>query len=191
MLAYVFWHWSKPDVSPADYERYERDFHTALAKAAPSGFLNSASFRIEGQAPWLGGAPAYADWYLVEDSAALDPLNTAAVSGVCETPHATVAQAMSAGAGSLFALHVDAAAAQPAQPTLPAATSLAFLTKPRDMPYATFYTTVASALQATSASLWRRTMVLGPTPEFAVLSAAAQSELPPDLHPLALTTTAI
>jgi hypothetical protein len=188
MLAYVFWHWSKPDVAPADYEQYQRDFHAALARSAPRGFLNSAAFRIEGQAAWLGGAPAYADWYLVQDSAALDPLNVAAVSGVCEVPHTTVAQAMAAGAGSLFALRDEAPA--PVPPNLPAAQTLTFLTKPREMPYATFYATVAALPNNSNATLWRRTMVLGPTPEFALLTPAAPP-LPPELHPLALTISAI
>jgi hypothetical protein len=180
MLAYVFWHWSNADVAPADYERYQRDFHAALATSAPSGFLTSGSYRIDGQASWLGGAPAYADWYLVENSAALDPLNVAAVSGVCEAPHARVAQAMSAGAGLLLTLHDDAT-----QPDLSTPKSATFLTKPREMPYPAFYETVAATREARGATLWRRTMVLGPTPEFTVLSSKTP-QFPASLHPLAL-----
>jgi hypothetical protein len=185
MLAYVFWHWSKPDVAFADYEQYQRGLHAALATSGPSGFLRSASFRIEGQAPWLGGAPAYVDWYLVEDSAALDPLNVAAVSGVCEAPHTRVAQAMSAGAGLLMALH-DAATS----PDLPAATSATFLTKPRDMPYATFYETVTGIAEAHRSTLWRRMMVLGPTPEFAVLSRSTP-QFPSALQALPLRLSSV
>ncbi len=181
MLAYVFWHWSKADVSPADYERYQRDFHAALATSAPSGFLRSAAFRIDGQAPWLGGAPAYADWYLVEDSAALDPLNEAAVTGVCEAPHTLVAQAMSAGAGLLLTLHPDAT-----PPDLVSARSATFLTKPREMPYADFYAAVAAVADAQNSTVWRRTMVLGPTPEFTALSPTTP-RFPSTLHPLALS----
>src|SRR5215831_19697880 len=108
MLAYVFWHWPRPDHVAAEYERAQRAFHRALAQSAPPGFLSSLTFRVEGSAAWLGGAPAYADWYLVDNSAALDPLNVAAVSGACEAPHTQVAQAMSAGAGLLLTLHDDA-----------------------------------------------------------------------------------
>jgi hypothetical protein len=180
MLAYVFWHWSKPDVAPADYEQHQRAFHAALAASAPNGFLKSTSFRIDGQAPWLGGAPAYADWYLVDNSAALDPLNAAAVSGVCEAPHTRVAQAMAAGAGLLLTLHTGAA-----QPDLSGASSATFLTKPREMTYAEFYQTVSAAPAATRSTLWRRTMVLGPTPEFTCL-APSPPQFPPTLHPLPL-----
>src|SRR5262252_4616648 len=112
MLAYVFWHWPRPDHVAAEYERAQRAFHRALAQSAPRGFLSSLTFRVEGRAAWLGGSPAYADWYLVENSAALDPLNVAAVSGACEAPHAQVAQAMAAGAGSLLGLHADSAPPQ-------------------------------------------------------------------------------
>ncbi len=185
MLAYVFWHWSKADVAPADYEHYQRAFHAALAISAPNGFLKSASFRIDGQAPWLGGAPAYADWYLVDNSAALDPLNVAAVSGVCETPHTQVAQAMSAGAGLLLTRHADAT-----EPDLASARSATFLTKPRDMPYAAFHEIVAAVLEADRSTLWRRTMVLGPTPEFTALSPATP-QFPSTLHPLSLSLNPI
>jgi hypothetical protein len=183
MLAYVFWHWSNPDVAPATYEQYQRAFHAALASSAPGGFLESTSFRIDGQAAWLGGAPAYADWYLVENSAALDPLNVAAVSGVCEAPHVQVAQAMAAGAGLLLTLHGSAA-----QPDLAAARSATFLTKPRDMPYAAFYETVAVVPEAPQSTLWRRTMVLGPTPEFALLSPS-RPDIPASVMPLSLALT--
>src|SRR5437764_130248 len=109
MLAYVFWHWPNSTLTAAEYESAQQSFHAALAHSAPAGFQQSATFRLEGQAPWLGGTPAYADWYLVTDSAALDPLNAAAVSGLCESPHAAVAKAMAAGAGSLFTERGDAA----------------------------------------------------------------------------------
>ncbi|HEY1296356.1 MAG TPA: hypothetical protein VGJ60_25035 [Chloroflexota bacterium] len=189
MLAYVFWHWPRPDHVAAEYERFQRAFHRALAQSAPRGFVSSLTFRIDGQAAWLGGGPAYADWYLVENSAALDPLNVAAVSGVCEAPHTAVAQAMAAGAGSLFGLRVDDAS-RPAQPNLSSARSLAFLTKPRDMPYAEFYATLAALPTAPDSTLWRRQMVLGPTPEFALLSPKPP-EPPASLNPLPLTVRPI
>jgi hypothetical protein len=160
MLAYVFWHWPASDHERAEYEQLQRDFHAALAQSAPTGFLRSCVYRLEGKAPWLGGSPAYADWYLVENSAALDPLNVAAVSGVCEAPHAKVAHAMAAGAGSLLTLRGDTADVNSAR-------CLTWLTKPRPMPYTEFY---AAVRVNPGNSLWRRTMVLGPNPEFALLT---------------------
>ena len=161
MLAYVFWHWAQSEHAGATYERDLRAFHAALQQAAPAGFVSSGVFRLQGQAPWLGGEPAYADWYLVDGSAALDPLNVAAVSSMCEAPHTRVAHAMAGGAGSLFALRGEHA-------KLSAARHAYLLTKPRAMPYQDFY----SAAEALPGSLWRRQMVLGPTPEFCLLTHA-------------------
>jgi hypothetical protein len=160
MLAYVFWHWPGQNQDSAAYEAAERGFHAALRQAAPSGFLGSAVYRLDGEASWLGGAPAYADWYLVHDSAALDPLNEAAVAGVCEEPHARLARAMGAGAGSLLQLRSG-------QADLSCARCVTWLVKPRDLAYADLY----GALASVPGSLWRRQLVLGPTPEFAVLSS--------------------
>src|SRR5690242_9634154 len=99
MLAYVFWHWPQRDISTTAYEELQRAFQEALATSSPHGFLGSHVFRVtsparsdSAAAPWLGAPSAYADWYLVDTSAALDALNEAAVSGICETPHAQVAR---------------------------------------------------------------------------------------------------
>ncbi len=181
MLAYVFWHWPSADSAAAEYENLQRAFHTALAESAPSGFVGSTVFRVAGHAPWLGGTPAYADWYLVQNSAALDPLNVAAVSGVCEQPHAAVAHAMAAGAGSLFALRGDRA-------DITSARHLACLTKPRPLPYDAFYASIPPTPAA--ASLWRRQMVLGPTPEFALLTPTSTA-IPETFQPVGLDLTPI
>jgi uncharacterized membrane protein YgcG len=185
MLAYVFWHWPKPELSQADYEQLQRAFHAALAAAKPAGFMQSTAFRVEGRAAWLAGSPAYADWYLVDEFAALGPLNAQAVSGICEAPHTAVAHAMAAGAGSLLTLHGDAA-----PPDVTTTRRVTWLTKPREVPYDQFYAAVATATATQPTSLWRRAMVLGPTPEFALLAADA----PPisDIYqPLPLTFTPI
>ena len=178
MLAYVFWHWPASDVEPAAYERGLAEFHRALARMAPSGFRGSLVLRVEGRAPWLGGTPAYAAWYLVDDSAALDALNTAAVSGAAQAPHDHVAHAASAGVGSLLALRGE-------QADVAAARQMTWLAKPKGMPYDEFYSAVAAAPGMQQASLWRRQMVLSPTPEFGILSAAPV-ELAERFQPLRL-----
>jgi hypothetical protein len=87
MLAYVFWHWRRPDVPAAAYEALQRRFHAALEVAPPAGFIGSRSVAIAG-APWAaGGGEAYEDWYLVDGWAGLDPLNAAAVSASRQGPH--------------------------------------------------------------------------------------------------------
>jgi len=175
MLAYVFWHWPRPDHAVSEYERLQRAFHAALAQSAPRGFQRSFVYRLDGHAAWLGGTPAYADWYLVDGSPALDPLNVAAVSGVCEEPHARVAQAMAAGAGSLLGLYGG-------QPDVAAARHITFVTKPRSMSYDNFKIEMGGL---PTSGLWRRQMVLGPTPEFALLTAAPIT-VPSTFAPLGL-----
>ncbi|HEV7663079.1 MAG TPA: hypothetical protein VGQ62_06050 [Chloroflexota bacterium] len=164
MLAYVFWHWPQAGHAAAEYEQLQRNFHDALAQTNVAGFQRSFVFRLTGSTPWLGATPAYADWYLVDGFAALDALNVAAISGPCEQPHAAVARAMGGGAGSLFGLRGDVA------PGVAGARYATWLTKPRSMTYDTFYGTVAGLASSQESSLWRRQMVLGPTPEFGLLT---------------------
>jgi len=183
MLAYVFWHWPKPDVDPTGYERDQRAFHQALASAAPAGFLQSRVFRVSGEASWLGGAPAYADWYLLEMSAALDPLNIAAVSGVCEEPHRALTVGMAAGAGSLLTLRTG-------EPALESSRAVTLLTKPRDMRYDEFDRSIAPVPDISQAAIWRRALVLGPTPEFLAVSPA-ELAFPSNLQPHTLALSAI
>jgi hypothetical protein len=183
MLAYLFWHWPLADVDRAAYEQRQRAFHRALQQAAPSGFQQSVVFRIDGQAPWLHGTPTYADWYLLDDSAALDRLNAAAVAGACQAPHADLAAAMAAGAGSLLGLRSG-------QARLEMAHTVTWLSKPRGMPYATFDATLADRPGVSESSLWRRQLVLGPTPEFALLSGQPP-RLPEPFQPLTLGLEAL
>jgi hypothetical protein len=188
MLGYVFWHWPTPSIDVARYEELQRDFHAALASSGPAGFRTSCVYRVEGDAPWLEPArasnvSAYADWYLLEDSAAIDALNVAAVSGVCEQPHTAVAQAMAQGAGSLFALRGDTS------PALSSIRHITFLTKPRPMAYSDFYSQL-SGVASSESTLWRRALVLGPTPEFAMLTAAP-IQPPEQLHPFTLNLSPI
>ena len=181
MLAYVFWHWTTGD--PHGYEQLQQAFHGALARTAPPGFRGSVVFRVQGTAAWLGGAPAYADWYLVDGSAALDPLNVAAVSGDCREPHDRLASAMAAGAGSLLALRGE-------QADVAGARRATWLAKQRGMSYDAFYAALGSVPSVAHASLWRRQMVLGPTPEFGLLSAEPVG-LPQNFQPLELELSPI
>jgi hypothetical protein len=70
-----------------------------------------------------------------------------------------VAHAAAAGVGSLLALRGQ-------QANVAAARHSTWLAKPKGMPYADFY----AVLESVPDSLWRRQMVLGPTPEFGILS---------------------
>ena len=70
--------------------------------AKPPGFIAAGSFRIE-PVPWLGDLPGYEDWYLMEGSWAMDPLNASAITGAMQAPHDDVAALMEEGHGGLYA----------------------------------------------------------------------------------------
>ena len=87
MLAYVFWHWPRPGVDAQSYVDHLVSFHRTLNENRFAGFHGSRVFRIRGVS-WLDTTgDAYEDWYLLDDSSALDRINEAAVSGACEAPH--------------------------------------------------------------------------------------------------------
>ncbi len=163
MLAYVFWHWPRPGVSPAEYEATQRRFHAALAAAPSPGFTRSRSAALRG-APWAAqGGDAYEDWYLLDQSAALDPLNHAAITASRQTPHDAAAALAAGGAAGLYVLRAGT--------PLPAPGHATWFAKPRGMTYADLDATLRDAV-AGGACLWMRYMVLGPTPEFCLQSAA-------------------
>lgn len=162
MLAYVFWHWPRPGVSPAEYEATQRRFHAALAAAPPPGFLRSHSVRVSG-APWAAtGTTAYEDWYLVDGSAALDPLNHAAITASRQAPHDAAAALAAGGAAGLYVLRAGT--------PLPAPRHATWFAKPRGMTYAALDATLRDVV-AGGACLWMRYMVLGPGPEFCLQGA--------------------
>jgi hypothetical protein len=79
MLAYVFWHRPADGVAPDAYAPLIARFHRSLARQPPGGFLHSASFALAA-GNLLGEQPAFEDWYVVEDFAALGVLAEAAVA---------------------------------------------------------------------------------------------------------------
>ncbi len=164
MLAYIFWHWPYPDVERRAYERSVVDFHRSLAADRPPGFIRSGVFRL-GAAPWPGAQPGgYEDWYLVEGSWALDPLNEAAVAEGRKPLHDQAARAAAIGAGGLCRR-------QSGELDLPAARLALRFPKPTGMPYDALYRLLEAALDPAATSLWRRQLVLGPAAEFCLLSS--------------------
>jgi hypothetical protein len=158
MLAYVFWHWP---VLPADRNNYEASivrFQTELAKHPPPGFISAGSFAIE-PVPWLSDQPGYEDWYLLEASWAMDPLNAFAVAGSVQPTHDIAAAQMDEGHGGLYA-HVAGEAIGTAQSTV------YWLTRPRGIQWRPALDAVLA--RSPQANIWRRQMVLGSAGEFAV-----------------------
>jgi len=174
MLAYVFWHWRRPQVSAATYESLQSEFHTALAAAPPSGFLRSACVAIAG-APWAAdGGEAYEDWYLVDGSAALDPLNAAAVTASRQQSHDAAAAAAGGGTAGLYRLRLGTVDGSPR--------SASWFAKPAGMSYGELFGALEPMVRAERAGLWGRQMTLGPALEFC-LHAPPEVSLPAPFEP--------
>jgi len=178
MLAYVFWHWPAASVERSSYERMLTEFHRALAARPPTGFRGSTSLRIEA-VPWLGTAVAgYEDWYLLDGSAALDPLDEAAVSGTRKAPHDRVARVAAGGTAGLYRLRAGV-------PALARGRVASWFAKPAGEQYVELYARLRGWSEQPDTGLWERQMTLGPAPEFCLRGPLAP-ELPADLAPWAV-----
>src|SRR5207245_9195214 len=137
------------------------------------GFHSSVIFRIL-NAPWIGnGAPAYEDWYLLDNSAALDAINDAAISGPRKAPHDLVASLASCGAAGLYRLKSGALE------SLQNARFALWFSKPA-LPYDAFFTQLRPQTASPQTTLWLRQMVLSAAPEFC-LRSCTQLHPPPHL----------
>ncbi len=146
MLAYVFWHQPRGGIDASEYERRLRTFHTELGGM-------SATFRV---APLpFTSEPGYEDWYLVDDWSALGTLNAMAVGGELRAPHDSAAKLAGVGWGGVYGLVQG-----PARPPLTAR----WASKPAAETYPAFIDSLRGA------TVWQRQMVLGPAPEFCVVS---------------------
>ncbi len=183
MLAYVFWHWPQSHIDRDSYVNHLLDFHNVLAANKPNGFHESVVFRIRG-ASWLNTADeAYEEWYLLDGSAAMDPLNDGAVSGVCEEPHNKVAREAADGTGGLYRLRAGHGRLSEARHAL-------WLSKPVGVSYKDFYSALDPLTSKPGVALWGRQMTLGPTTEFCIHSTnpielpAGYSGLQPQITPI-------
>ncbi len=172
MLAYVFWHWPQPGVDTETYVEHLVEFHRTLGANKPVGFRGSRVFRLHG-ASWLETkGEAFEDWYLVDDSAVLDRVNEAAVTGPCAAPHNLVAREAAGGTAGLYRLRSGK--------IFDDVRYALWLSKPNGMSYADFYSTLDPI--TAGAALWARQMTLGPTTEF-VIHSAHPLQVPESLTP--------
>lgn len=163
MLAYVFWHWPRPEIERGQYLDHLIDFHRTLAANKSPGFQQSVVFLFTG-ANWLKtDGEVFEEWYLLDDSAAMDPLNEAAVTGACEEPHNRVARAAADGTGGLYRLRAGTE-------DLAEAKFATWLSKPAGATYKDFYAGLESLTSQPGVALWGRQMTLGPTTEFCLHS---------------------
>jgi hypothetical protein len=180
MLAYVFWHWPQQTVGINQYQSDLIQFHQTLQRNKPLGFQRSVVFAIEG-AFWLEtGGMAYEEWYLLDDSAAMDRINYAAVNGPCEEPHNRVARNAADGVGGLYRLRLG-------NEHLEASRTATWFSKPAGVSYRDFDAQMTGLVAENNSALWARTMTLGPTTEFCLHSSsevALGSEFNPKPLPL-------
>ena len=175
-LAYVFWHTRQPQVARDAYEESHLAFHRVLQANLPQGAQGARVHRLS-SAPWLATSRAapevYEDWYFLDDSAALDRINEAAVSGIRRGPHDRVARLAAAGIAGLYRLHHGARAARGAHAL--------WFAKPAGMAYPALFECFDTA--NLDEALWMRQMTLGPTPEFCLHT---NGTLPAGLQPAAV-----
>jgi hypothetical protein len=158
----VFWHWPAAHVEHRVYEDELRAFQRSLARHGPPGFRGASVFR-HGPAPWLAHyGSGYADWYLTDGSAVLDPLNDAAVSAACSGHHDRVAEHAAGGIAGLYRLALGV-------PCWSEVRQATWFAKPQGMGYEALYDMVGAAMDGRQCSLWSRQMTLGPTLELCVL----------------------
>lgn len=167
MLAYVFWHVRRAGITAPEYEAAHGTFHDTLWAAPVKGLLGLRIHRLA-DIPWLTpGQGGYEDWHLLEDSAALDVLNEAAVARARQAVHDRIAGMAENGIAGLYGLRSGA----PIEPAV-----AYWLAKPVGMKYREFDESMEPFI-ARGCCLWGRRMTLGPTPEFC-LHAPAEVRLP-------------
>jgi len=169
MLAYLFWHEPRPGIDHAQYTSLLQGFHDVLAESPPPGFLRSWSVRLQ-RAPWEDGAARpFEDWYLVEDWTAIGRLNENATIGPRQEAHREIAVRATNGRGAIY--RFDHGAVDGPAPWA------GWLPKPEGASYDEFVPElVSAAASGGEAAVLRRQMVLGPAPEYVVLT-----ERPPSL----------
>lgn len=170
MRAYLFWHSALPDVDKKEYETRICEFQSSLAASKIPGVIGCASFRVA-SVPWLGGKDGYEDWVLLKDCAAMDTLNSHAAAGSMQLPHRRVASRMDEGHGGIYELISGT-------PIFEFKSAILWLTRPRGILWRPVVELVCSELGGVAC--WRRQMVLGPAPEFAIVVRENQTLEPFD-----------
>ena len=163
-LAYVFWHWPRTGIRNDAYEAKLGSFLDTLNSHKPPGLVEAMSFRVE-SLPWAAASQngLYEDWYIVEGFSALEALNDAAVSGQTRAPHDSIASDYMKGAGGILKrIGGDLPVREARYST--------WIEKPMGPSYQSYYEELAKLTGNRRTDLWRRQMVLGPSPQFCVHS---------------------
>ena len=177
-LAYIFWHWRKPDVPVGEYEAHQRSFHARLAASPPHGFSGSTSSALTGAFWANNGTEAYQDRYHLRDAGALDALDNGVAAGAQRRTHEQVVQVAADGVGGLYRVRLGVPLDTPR--------FALWFGKPRDLSYDRFLEQCAPVVERGTSVLWMRRMALGPTTEFC-LESTEPVTLPLPIPVLALT----
>jgi hypothetical protein len=190
ILKFVLWTWPSATATVADFLDSRVKFHQVLAHTKVDGFLGSAVFKVD-SAPWAGAflfenspwsvghKTVFEEWYLLHGSAALDAMNERVHAGPYKDSHGKFLRQDLGGecAGLYYVRKGDLASALSGVKT---ACTVWF-----NKAYATYddlLERLVPTMHSDRSVLWRRLLVLGPTPEFH-LDVDASALLPEDLKP--------
>jgi hypothetical protein len=196
ILKFVLWTWPSATASVADFENSRLAFHRIMARDKLEGFLDCAMFKVD-TAPWsgafvfenspwsVGHKTVFEEWYLFHGSAALDAVNERVQAGPYKESHGKFLRQDLGGecAGLYYARKGDLETALAGTKTQ---CTLWF-----NKVYPTYEDLFKQLAPATTRSvLWRRLLVLGPTPEFHV-DLDASTTLPEELKPYKVLRTRV
>lgn len=196
ILKFVLWTWPSATATVADFLDSRVKFHQVLTHTKVDGFLGSAVFRVDSapfagaflfeNSPWsVGHKTVFEEWYLFHGSAALDAVNERVHSGPYRESHGKfLRQDLGGECAGLY--YVRKGDLEPAVSGIKTACTLWF-----NQAYATYdvlLERLAPTMSSSGSVLWRRLLVLGPTPEFH-LDVDASVTLPEDLKPYRVKRT--
>jgi len=191
VLKFVLWTWPSANADLGAFQDNRIRFHQVLAETKVEGFLGSGIFKVDTapwagafvfeNSPWLGGhKTVFEEWYLFHGSAALDAVNERTIAGPYKESHGKFLRQDLGGecAGLYYMRKGDI---ERAIAGITESKSTAWFHKT----YATYDDLVerlTPVMNSTGSVLWRRLLVLGPTPEFH-LDVDAPFTLPEDVVP--------
>jgi hypothetical protein len=197
VLAYIAWHGPRAGVDADAYERALERFHRSLARVPPSGFSGSVAFRIQAL-PWVEGGPAadpspasvvFEDWYLLDSWSALGVLEEAAVARGHVSRHDAVAGMASQLHGAVYRLSEG-------QPRPDQARVAVWVEPAPGHSPPSIADLLVDGVDGASVALWRRSLALGPAPEYCLLApetppGVAATRLPAGWRSVALELEAV
>jgi hypothetical protein len=170
VLAYLAWHRPQAGGEVEAYEQALERFHRSLARVPPSGFEGSAAFRVE-RLPWLANAegqkdaaPAYEDWYLLDNWSALGVLEESAVARGHVSRHDALAGMADGLAAAVYRLIEGQAQLQ--QPR-----TAVWVSPARGHGPPSIADLLGDGMDGARSALWRRSLALGPAPEYCLLAS--------------------